>query len=161
MRTRRVKQSRRGGLPTGLLRSAMCRSLTMTDGDCYSNGNQRESNTKQHASWGWICLGSGPTSLRTRRVKQSRRGGLSTGLLLFARNDGRIKSVLIRENPRTFLFFLLKLLTGVCYQLRSPHQTARLLGLDLFRKRVPMGIAIPNSTPLGDGYCFGSGCRWG
>ncbi|MDR1470835.1 MAG: hypothetical protein LBT00_16275 [Spirochaetaceae bacterium] len=33
MRTRRVKQSRRGGLSTGLLRSAMCRSLAMTDGD--------------------------------------------------------------------------------------------------------------------------------
>ncbi|MDR1470836.1 MAG: hypothetical protein LBT00_16280 [Spirochaetaceae bacterium] len=30
---------------------------------------------------GGYCLGSGPTSLRTRRVKQSRRGGLSTELL--------------------------------------------------------------------------------
>ncbi|MDR1468696.1 MAG: hypothetical protein LBT00_05325 [Spirochaetaceae bacterium] len=38
---------------------------------------------------GGYRLASGPTSLRTRRVKQSRRSGLPTGLLLFARNDGR------------------------------------------------------------------------
>ncbi|MDR1467812.1 MAG: hypothetical protein LBT00_00815 [Spirochaetaceae bacterium] len=55
-----------------------------------------DNNTKQHTSWGWICLGSDPTSLRTRRVKQSRRGTLPTGLLRSARNDGRIKSVKIR-----------------------------------------------------------------
>ncbi|MDR1469880.1 MAG: hypothetical protein LBT00_11360 [Spirochaetaceae bacterium] len=38
-----VKQSRRDGLSTGLLRSAMCRSLAMTDGggDCLASGNQR------------------------------------------------------------------------------------------------------------------------
>ncbi|MDR1468471.1 MAG: hypothetical protein LBT00_04190 [Spirochaetaceae bacterium] len=40
---------------------------------------------------------SGLTSLRTRRVKQSRRGGLSTGLLLFARNDGRV--LLSKQQP--------------------------------------------------------------
>ncbi|MDR1468697.1 MAG: hypothetical protein LBT00_05330 [Spirochaetaceae bacterium] len=58
LRTRRVKQSRRGGLPTGLLRSAMCRLLAMTDGGQVPFRNQLPIGraTPQSTPLGGCCL---------------------------------------------------------------------------------------------------------
>ncbi|MDR1470817.1 MAG: hypothetical protein LBT00_16185 [Spirochaetaceae bacterium] len=66
----------------------------------FSKRQSAEIATPSSTPLGGFCLDSGPTSLRTRRVKQSRRGGLSTGLLLFARNDG-LGRVLFRNRLPT------------------------------------------------------------
>ncbi|MDR1470400.1 MAG: hypothetical protein LBT00_14045 [Spirochaetaceae bacterium] len=171
LRTRRVKQSRRGGLPTGLL------LFTRNDGRGRALVRKRLptgiATPTSTPPLGGYRLTSGPTSLRTRRVKQSRRGGLPTGLLHFARNDGRGRVLFSkrqsagRATPQSTPLGWYRL-AGDPTLLRSeqdeaiqtrrpPHWITSLgnvplarndaRGWRLGRNRPPMGIAAPRSTP--------------